>query len=148
MGLTYGLKNSRDLYEKLKRDANRLEEQVSSDAMFDFFITAHHLREWIKHDRALPRESRKRLTTIERRPEIKMCADIATASKHMSALRRETKIREVKSRKGFGHGRLGKGPFGNGEEEITIELNTGESINALDFCGKILELCRPLFEAS
>ncbi len=147
MDLTYGLENPKNLYEKLKRDLDRLNQEVSSDAMFDFVVTGHHLREWIKKDKRMPGKIRRRLKVVEREREISICSDIANASKHFK-LRPKTNVRKVESRRGFGHGRFGKGPFGHGEEVITIELDTGESFNALDFCKKVVELYRPLFEAS
>jgi len=39
VSIPYGFRHPRDLYEKLKRDAARLEE-ISPDNLFNFMITA------------------------------------------------------------------------------------------------------------
>lgn len=62
MNLTYDVTNSRDLFQKLMRDADRLKKEGSSNtyALFDFVVTAHHLKEWIKKDKTMPRQTRLR----------------------------------------------------------------------------------------
>ena len=150
MRLTPGINNSRDLFQKLKRDADRLKKEGSSnaDAMFDFVVTAHHLKEWIKQDNTMPREAKRQLSAVERTPQLRMCADIANASKHFLRVPRNAYIRGVRSLRGLGIGRIGTGPIGHGEQVITIELDTGKVIHALNFCMEVLELYRPLFEVS
>ena len=58
MSLRYGLLTARDLFEKLERDFEVLDGQVTSDAVFNFVVTAYHLCEWITEDPSItPQES-------------------------------------------------------------------------------------------
>lgn len=50
MSLTYGLETARDLFEKLSRDANLLDEEVTSDSFFNFVVTAYSLVDWVQND--------------------------------------------------------------------------------------------------
>lgn len=46
-GFAPGLRTPADLFGKLRRDLARLERDPNDeDAAWDFFITAHHMREW------------------------------------------------------------------------------------------------------
>jgi hypothetical protein len=47
--LTCGLKASRDLFERLKRDGRLLDEEVTSDRFFNFVIAGYSLIDWVKH---------------------------------------------------------------------------------------------------
>ena len=44
------LENSCDLFEKLKHDRSRFEENVQPYDFFNFVITGYHLLEWIKEE--------------------------------------------------------------------------------------------------
>lgn len=82
MSIHYGFHTPRDLFEKLKRDAARLEE-ITPDNLFNFMITAWALIDWIRHGPATTApavEADRR--QLMRDPRIKICRDIANASKH------------------------------------------------------------------
>ena len=56
-------------------------------------------------------------------PWIKICGDLATASKNFTLTTRKPITSVAESRRGYGLGRDGKGGWGVGEESIQIELN-------------------------
>ncbi|MCK4795254.1 MAG: hypothetical protein KAV87_66605 [Desulfobacteraceae bacterium] len=144
MTLRYGLKTAADLYAKLQRDAQRLDDTVDSDRFFNFVMTASHLRQWIENDPSVAREVRSRLGHEAKSDMLAICTDIANASKHFAA--RPTKVTDVAlSIRGFGAGRFGKGKFGIGEETITIKLKDGTEINALDLVAQVLDLYARVF---
>jgi hypothetical protein len=85
MSLPYGLRTPRDLFEKLKREAAKLDSETSPDNLFNFAVTAWHMQDWIREGPA------KSAPTIEadraalrRHPHIQVCRDIANASKHFT----------------------------------------------------------------
>jgi hypothetical protein len=150
MSLTYGFKNARDLFEKLKRDAKKLEEEVNSDNVFNFIVTAYHIKDWIKNDPSNSQDIRNQAKELPKNEKIiDICQDIANASKHFDLNRdgqRHQKTSNVSSEQGgFGDARFGKGNFGKGEEEIIIKLLTTsdnsqpEEFNILDFKTKVVE---------
>ena len=48
MSLRAALHKPRDLFEKLRRDADLLREAITSDRFFNFVVTAHSLNDWVK----------------------------------------------------------------------------------------------------
>ena len=144
MTLRYGLKTAADFYAKLQRDAQRLDDTVDSDSFFDFVVTATHLRQWIEKDPSVAREVRSRLGHEAKSDLLAICTDIANASKHFA--NRPAKVTDVAvSIRGFGAGRFGKGKFGIGEETITIKLQDGTEIDALDLVSQVLDLNARVF---
>ena len=60
--------------------------ETSADAVYDiraFFLTCHHLGEWIREDETVPQAARDRVgEVVESSVELKICTDIANGSKH------------------------------------------------------------------
>ena len=145
--LTYALKCAKDLFEKLKRDAALLDQEVTSDRFFNFVITAFHLCDWVKRDRSI--KEKGKCPTPENNDYIAICKEIANASKHFGPDERKQKnavVEQVNSEKGlYGGGRYGKGLYGEGEEDIKITLKGGTVENALDFKNEVVALWTSFF---
>lgn len=68
----------RNLYEKLVRDNQRLEEEISGDNLFTFISTTVSLQPWIKNSPLSSSETMNRIMRkIVRHPYIKICKDIS-----------------------------------------------------------------------
>lgn len=95
MGLTYGLSTVCDLFAKLQRDAALLEEEVTSDRLFNFVVTGWSLVDWIKNDPSVPACAKERSLIKGLRADrwVQICGDLATASKHFSFDRAGTDYR-------------------------------------------------------
>ena len=73
----------RNLYEKLRRDNEKLDLEVNGDNVFNFVSTAFHLQHWIKNSPLISSETMKRiLRRIGRDEFIKHCQKIARAKEH------------------------------------------------------------------
>ncbi len=73
----------RNLFEKLRRDNEKLNENISGDNVFNFVSTAFHLQHWIKNSPLISSEVMKRiLRRIGRDGYIKHCQNIARAKEH------------------------------------------------------------------
>jgi hypothetical protein len=73
----------RNLYEKLRRDSNKLDIEVSGDNVFNFISTAFHLQHWIKNSPLMSSEVVKRiLRRIGTDEYVKHCQNIAQAKEH------------------------------------------------------------------
>lgn len=89
MSLTFGLSSARDLFAKLQRDADALEEEVTSDRFFNFVVTAYSLIDWVFHDPATPAAARPKVDRIQqgldslcRNKWLKICRDLSNSCKH------------------------------------------------------------------
>jgi hypothetical protein len=138
--LTYGLRTTKDLHAKLLRDAGALEAEVTSDRMFNFVVTGYSLIDWAKQDPSLPEGARKAANngSLHTSHWLRVCGDLATASKHFHVTRRQPITDAATSRQGWGAGRWGHGAFGRGEEAIEIRLNDGTSFGIIDLVQGVL----------
>lgn len=148
MGLTYGLTSAREVFEKLQRDGDRLEAEFTSDGLFNFVLTGYSLIDWVKCDPSLPRsaQSREEIKSLYDDFWLKVCGDLATASKHFNLSKRQPITRSATNSVGYGVGRFGKGGFGAGEEAVHIELNDGTTYGGLEFVDGVLESWTNFFE--
>jgi hypothetical protein len=147
MGLTYGFRSVRELFVKLQRDAKLLDEEVTSDRLFNFVLTGYSLIDWIKNDPSVPQSAKSQTETssLYADPWLKICGDLATASKHFKLTNRQPVTRSATSYQGYGVGRYGKGGFGVGEEAIQIELDDGATYDGLEFVNDVVETWKRFF---
>jgi hypothetical protein len=124
------LASPHELFGKLKRDATLLiDDEVTTDRFFNFVITGYSLIDWIRADPAFAGVS---VQALHNDRWLKICGDLATASKHFQLDRRQPLTNSAVSSQGYGVGGYGKGGYGVGEESIEIKLNDGTSINFTD----------------
>lgn len=76
---------------------------------------------------------------------LKVCGDLATASKHFTLTKRTPITSSASSLSGFGVGRFGKGVYGVGEESIEVCLNDGTSFHCLDMVQGVLSSWQTFF---
>ncbi len=145
MALTYGFLNSKDLFQKLKRDANALEKECTSDNFFNFVVTAYHLCDWIKKDPSCPQSSKNDVSYVRQRTCIRVCRDIANASKHFR-LNYTPIVAKTESKRGYGHGRYEHGGYNKGEEKIYIELADGTKCDALSLYREVIDFWERFFK--
>jgi hypothetical protein len=83
----FGMRNSRDLYEKLKVDAERLKKAPCNNyECFNFIITAFHLyKYWLKNDESKSNLTTKKYENISKdmRNLFKALENVSNGSKHM-----------------------------------------------------------------
>jgi hypothetical protein len=145
--LTYDLSSAKDLLEKLRRDAALLNEEVTSDRFFNFVVTGYSIIDWVKNDPtvATTATTNSSIAFLYGDKLLKVCGDIATASKHFTLTKRVPITADVSSQQGWGVGRWGKGGWGLGEESIEVTLNDGSKYSALDFVNRVLQIWDQFF---
>lgn len=91
MSLVFNISNARDLFAKLQRSEKRLLDALSTnnedeigDALFDFAVTGHSIKDWAK------KAAKQQSAVIDVEDFVKSdiylqaCRDIANSSKHQS----------------------------------------------------------------
>lgn len=147
MSLTFGLTSAKDLLAKVQRDAALLDQEVTSDAFFNFVVTGYSLIDWIKHDPTVPPAAKagSEINGLYNEKWLKVCGDIATAAKHFTLTARQPITNSASSERGYGMGRYGKGGYGVGEESIKVKLNDGTAFTALDLVQGVLATWQSFF---
>jgi hypothetical protein len=149
MALTFGFSSLRDVFAKLKRDAAALDEEVTSDGLFNFVVTGYSMIDWVKKDPSVPVAAKAGplVQALYNDQWLKVCGDLATASKHFTLTSRNPITDSATSESGFGVGRYGMGGYGVGEESIEIKLNDGTTFNCLDLVKGVLSTWNAYFTA-
>ncbi len=127
----------------MKREGQRLEHEVTSDNVFNFVVTAHHLCDWAKSDPTVPQPVKRRIDEIREHTEMKVCRDLANASKHFELSPKKNPhptVASAESTRGWGVGRYGAGAFGFGEESVTITLCDQTTIDILPLMRRVVAL--------
>ena len=145
--LVPGLDSAKDLHAKLQRDAALLDEEVSSDAFFNFVVTGYSLIDWIKNDPGVPAAARTQseIDALYADKWLKVCGDLAAAAKHFTLTKRKPITFSATSRQGYGMGRYGKGRYGVGEKSIEVALNDGTRFSALELVEGVLDMWQSFF---
>jgi hypothetical protein len=148
MGLTPGLSSAVDLFHKLQRDIVRIDKEVTSDCFFDMVITGYSLIDWVKNDPSLPPSARTpiEIATLHSTPWLKVCGELANASKHFKLNRRAPVVNAATSKTGYGLGRYGISSYGKGEEDIEVEVDNGSVWAAREFAVGVLQAWLEFFE--
>ena len=140
MTLTPGMSSVRDIFAKLQRDADALDEEVTNDRFFNLVITGYSIIDWVKNDPSVPPGAKNDISIQDLRGDswLKACGDLAIASKHFKLTQRIPVVASTNLGRGFGLGRYGKGGYGVGEASIDVELNDGTKFSCLDFVNGVL----------
>jgi hypothetical protein len=148
MGLTPGLSSAVDLFRKLQRDITRLDHELTDDHFFNLVITGYSLIDWVKHDPSLPAAARtpESIAGLHNESWLKVCGDLANASKHFVLTTRVPVTKEVTSKSGLGIGRYGKGAFGEGERDIEVHIDGAPTWSALEFSVGVLQVWIAFFK--
>ena len=144
MSLAYGLKGWRDLFKKLERDGELLEQEVNSDRFFNFVVTAYHLCEWVEKDPHVAGTVKNDVKIVRKNKHIAACRDIANASKHvqLGSDHKNQVAGEAESSQAYGSSRYGKGFYAKGQEGITVMLLDNSVITALSLKDEVLNVWR------
>src|ERR1039458_8605023 len=109
MTLTFDLKSTRDLVGKLQRDPEALEEEVTSDRLFNFVLTGYSMIDWIKNDPNIPATAKTGPVVDGLRNDqwLRACGDLANSCKHFTLAKREAVTVSAESARGYGAGPIG-----------------------------------------
>ena len=149
MTLIFCLNSVRDLFAKLQRDSDALDEEVTSDGLFNFVVTGYSMIDWLKNDPAVPASAKADIVVSDLRKDkwLKVYGDLAIASKHFKLKQRVPVTSSATTSQGFGVGRYGKGGYGVGEESIEVQLNDGATFHCIELVQGVIASWQTFFAA-
>jgi hypothetical protein len=142
----FAITTSRDLHAKLQRDASSLHDEVSSDRLFNFFVTAWSLVDWIKSDDSVPADAKAARDSIRSDPLLQVCRDLANGCKHHTITHYNAPTERTVSTSGYGLGRYGKGAYGVGEESVEVVMKDGSRYPVLQLVDDVMGRWRLFFD--
>ncbi len=75
----------RDMFEKLRRESQRLNSDLSVDNVFNFFVTGYHLSDYVRKASVVPEQA---LSAFLEDPDLKDCRDLCDKGKHLRLSKR------------------------------------------------------------
>jgi hypothetical protein len=114
----FDLATPRDMLRKAMREHERLKRDLSIDNVFNFFVTAYHIQDYVRQTGAAPKDTIKQL--VENDEDIHMCHFICLKGKHLKLERNKEKMpdRPTELRRSpasvFGKAVFGKSVFNGG----------------------------------
>jgi hypothetical protein len=81
----FELRSPRDMLEKARRELRRLQQQLTIDNVFNFFVTAHHIQDYVRRASSVPQST---LDAFLSDPDLKDCGDLCNKGKHLQLTRR------------------------------------------------------------
>ena len=134
-------KTAAEHFDKLKKVAARIENEVHKDDLDDFFKTAYHLLEITREDPTATPAQKAGADALRRHAEFAICRDICNGQKHFRLDPKRNPnpvVADAKTEEGYGVGRFGAGGYGVGEQSVTVELSDGTTRNALDLVRAVM----------
>lgn len=80
----FELSQPRDMLDKTRREYQRLSSQFDIDNLFNYFVTAYHIQDYIRATKAVSQEA---LDTLLQDPNIKDCQSACNLGKHLKLTR-------------------------------------------------------------
>lgn len=131
----------RQMLEKAKRELQRLTEDMTSDNVFNFFVTAYHIVDRIGESDAV---SQQNLNDLHSNPDFKKCKYICNKSKHRKLKKYDNEfITYRRPAAVFGEAVFGESVFNAGRAYFIIDKN--ESVDVLKLGQNIIHLWEAFF---
>ena len=134
--------SSTDMLSKARRELARLHNDVNIDTVFNFFVTAYHVQDYLRAD--APKED---VDTLLTDPDIVVCRSICNQGKHLKVDRKASPVgAKVSGRSGVvGIGVVGEMVVGAG---ILWDLTyDGTSHNPISLAERVLAKLEEFFVA-
>jgi hypothetical protein len=78
----FDLKSARDMLEKAKRERAKLTADLNIDNIFNFFVTAYHVRDYLMQAHGIPKLIVDAF--VKNHPDLDMCHFICNKGKHLT----------------------------------------------------------------
>lgn len=108
----FHLRTPKDMLEKAHREHGRLTTSWNIDNLFNFFVTAYHIRDYILMTGAVERSE---LDEFFRDPDMSACRDMCNKGKHLTLVRQPEDPKTLMWSGCLGGAPLGSMPLGAGD---------------------------------
>jgi hypothetical protein len=124
---TLELKTPRDILEKAKRELIRLKAELNVDNVFNFFVTAYHIQDYIKNSKSAPQAN---LDAFIKGSEIQLCKDMCNQGKHLK-LSNKKNLNTTHLSGTFGGAPFGALPFNSSGMWLVMSDNQAMEVEIL-----------------
>ncbi len=135
----FELRTPQDLLRKLRHDYQRIAQSPTDTyAAFDFFVTAHHMIDWLPSTWPVPK------TQVRRELLLRVCSHIANGAKHFVVdPKRHDSVEDTEAKGAFQRNAFQEEAFD--VQRSVVELKGGAAL-ALGNSIEVPELARQVFD--
>ena len=142
----FELRTPRDMLEKSKRERVKLCKQIDIDNVFNFFVTAYHIRDYINKSDVLPQT---KIEEFFKDSDLRACRDLCNQGKHMTLTRSDNLDTNIAKHYGrLGGARLGLMRLGHVQMESWTLCIGGKSLEVKALAERIINKYEQFFEAN
>ena len=125
------------MLEKAEREHSKLVQHIDIDNIFNFFVTAHHIRDYVLRD---SRVQQLDLETFLRDPDLQDCRDLCDKGKHLVLTKRpDPKAQHVEFSGCIGGAPIGAMPIGGGSIEYWTLTTDSRSVEVKELADSVLK---------
>jgi hypothetical protein len=129
-GKFFGMSTPRDMLEKAKREHEKMKSELTIDTVFNFFVTAYHVTDYVKARGV----NKTEIANLSHDTDFKMCKHICEKGKHI--MKRDTYKTQYEPGALFGKGCFGKIEFAERESYIVVDGNV--PVDVLDLSERLI----------
>jgi hypothetical protein len=118
------------MLRKARRELARIESEASIDHIYNFFVTAYHVVDYLKDANCAPAEA---LKTLRDDYLFQRCADVCNKAKHVRLTRSRPDITPVRWSGALNGAPLGALPLNGGEERWILWPQDNTQIEVKSF---------------
>jgi hypothetical protein len=136
----FELRTPRDMLEKTRREHARLLAHWDIDNIFNFFVTANHIRDYIQRTESVPNDV---LQAFLQDPDLRDCRDLCDKGKHLVLTKREDPKTSTMS------GCIGGAPIGAlplGAGTVWLLSSAGRSVDVRQLASRVMVKWDEFFE--
>ncbi len=133
----FEITSPRDLLDKAKRDYEKMKTDTSSDTVFNFFVTAYHVMDYVK---ALGTIDKPAIDQLYADADFRMCQFLCNKGKHIKLRSKEPF--KAKHQPAIEGGTLGSFEFGFdclGGPERFVLLDGDQVINVIELGERLID---------
>lgn len=138
----FELRTARDMLAKAHREYDRLTANFDIDNLFNFFVTANHIRDYLQKSKAVPAGV---LHAFLQDPDLLDCRDLCDKGKHLTLTQRADPTTDTMSGC-YGGAPYGAMPYGGGTVWL---LYTGKrSVDVQQLASRVVAKWDAFFSAN
>ena len=130
----------RDILNKAHRDLARLHSDPNIDTVFDFFVTAYHVMDYVKALGTVPATS---LDSLYAEEDFQMCQYICNKGKHLALRRGDSYETHRRPGAALGDFTLGETPLG--ADPAYLVIGDSGQVNVVDLADRIFDRWEAFF---
>jgi hypothetical protein len=136
----FELRTPKDMLEKARREHERLVSDFNIDHLFNFFVTANHIRDYVYRSRLVSQQSLEEFMSNQ---DLRDCRDLCDQGKHLILTRRENPATSIWSGC-IGGAPIGALPIGGGDKWVL--LSEGREVDVQDLAQRVLDKWNNFFD--